>query len=226
MGDFFSTALEFPAVVFSIPLAVVLLYWLFALAFGVGAGAVDADAPVDAGSAGGFGWFGLGGVPLAVSLSLLVALAWFVSMAGTELIDDGVVRAFVPPVALFVGWAGSWLAVRPLRRLFVAESGIYHQDFVGRVCEVRTSRVTGGFGQAEVAADDGGTAIIQVRAEGPEAAELAAGHRAMIYGYEADGGFFWVAPYDAGPLALDAADVPIEDPDPDEPGPGRNRARG
>ncbi|WP_228081600.1 DUF1449 domain-containing protein [Streptomyces profundus] len=226
MGDFFSTALDFPAVVFSIPLAVVLLYWLFALAFGVGAGDVDADVSADAGAGGGFGWFGLGGVPLAVPLSLLVALAWFVSMAGAELIDEGVGQAVVPPVALFVGWAGSWLAVRPLRRLFRAESGIYHQDFVGRVCEVRTSRVTGGFGQAEVAADDGGTAIIQIRAEGPEADELASGHRALIYGYESDGGFFWVAPYDAGPLELDRADAPVEDPGPDEPGPGRNRARG
>ncbi|SOD65102.1 hypothetical protein SAMN06297387_12099 [Streptomyces zhaozhouensis] len=213
MADFFSTALEFPAVVFSIPLAVVLLYWLFALAFGVGAGAVDAaDGVADGG--GGFGWFGLGGVPLAVPLSLLTALAWFASMAGGELIDDEVGRALVPPAALVLGWAGAWLAVRPLRRLFEPESGLYHRDFVGRVCEVRTSRVTASFGQAEVTADDGGTAVVQIRAEGPEAAELAAGRRALIYGYEADGGFFWVAPYDAGPL----------DPGPDEPGPGRNRA--
>ncbi|MDT0267910.1 DUF1449 domain-containing protein [Streptomyces sp. DSM 44915] len=215
MAEFFSTTLEFPAVVFTIPFAVVLLYWLFALAFGVGAGAVDAaDGGADAGSGAGSGWFGLGGVPLTVSLSLLIALAWFAAMAGGELIGDGVGRALVPPAALLLGWAGSWLAVRPLRRLFQAEPGLYHQHFVGRVCEVRTSRVTTSFGQAEVTADDGGTAIVQIRAEGPEAAELASGRRALIYSYEPDGGFFWVAPYDAGPV----------EPGPDESGPGRNRA--
>jgi uncharacterized membrane protein YqiK len=139
-------------------------------------------------------------VPAAVPVSLVIALGWFASMAGAELIESGPARALVPVGALLVGWAGTWLLVLPLRKAFPAASGLYHEDFVGKVCIVRTSRVTSGFGQAEVDADDGGTAVIQVRAEGPEAAELTSGRRALIFAYEPDGAFFWVAPYDAGDL--------------------------
>ncbi len=200
MGDFFSTALQFPAVVFTFPLGVVLAYWLFALLFGVGTDVAEAAAGPGApgGFAGAVAVFGLGGVPAAVPVSLVVAFGWFTAMTGTELLDAGWRRVLVLPAALFAGWAGARLLVLPLRRVFRAEQGIYHEDFVGRVCVVRTGRVTAGFGQAEVAADDGGTSIIQVRAEGPEAAELTSGRRALIFGYDADREFFWVAPYDLG----------------------------
>ncbi|WSA47689.1 hypothetical protein OIE51_19160 [Streptomyces sp. NBC_01803] len=200
MGDFCSTALQFPAVVFTFPLGVVLAYWIFAVLFGVGTGVAEAAAGPEApgGFAGGLALLGLGGVPAAVPVSLIIALGWFTAMAGTELLDAGWRRALTLPAALFAGWAGARLLVLPLRRTFPAEHGIYHEDFVGRVCVIRTGRVTAGFGQAEVAADDGGTSIIQVRAEGPEAAELTSGRRALIFGYEADREFFWVAPYDLG----------------------------
>ncbi|ARQ70527.1 hypothetical protein [Streptomyces marincola] len=205
MGDFLETAGRFPAVVFSVPLAVVLLYWIFSVAFGVGASVADG---VDGGDDGGEGTtalarLGLGGVPPAIPLSLLTAFAWFTAMAGTELLTEDWQRAATLPAALGVGWLGAWLAALPLRRVFAARPGTRHRDFVGRVCVIRTGRVTASFGQAEVAADDGGTAIVQVRAEGPEAGELTAGRRALIFDYEPEGGFFRVAPYDFGDPAAE-----------------------
>ena len=200
-GDFAATALTYPAVVFTFPLAVVVIFWLFSLVFGIGGSVADSPEPGSAGAVGGaLAALGVGGVPAAVPVSLVIALGWFASMAGAELIESGPARALVPVGALLVGWAGTWLLVLPLRKAFPAASGLYHEDFVGKVCIVRTSRVTSGFGQAEVDADDGGTAVIQGRAEGPEAAELTSGRRALIFAYEPDGAFFWVAPYDAGDL--------------------------
>ncbi|MDT0342916.1 hypothetical protein [Streptomyces litchfieldiae] len=208
MREFFTTAAQFPAVVFTLPLAVVLLYWIFSILFGVGASVADTAEPGEPGGvAGALALAGLGGVPAAIPVSLVIAVGWFVAMTGTELLDAGWQRAAALPAALLGGWCGARLVVLPLRRAFPAEQGVYHQDFVGRVCVIRTGRVAHDFGQAEITADDGGTSIIQVRAEGPEAAELTAGRRALIFGYESDGAYFWVAPYDSGDL-----------------GPGENRA--
>lgn len=201
MGDFLDTASRFPAVLFSLPLAVVLAYWIFSVVFGVGTSVADSAEPGEPGGfAGALALLGLGGVPAAIPVSLVIAVAWFTAMAGTELLDAGWQRVATVPAALLAGWLGARLIVLPLRRAFPDETGIYHRDFVGRVCVIRTGRVSEAFGQAEVAADDGGTAIIQVRAGGPEGQELTSGRRALIYGYEPDGGYFWVAPYDAGEL--------------------------
>ena len=64
MGGFVTAALGFPAVLFSFLLIVVIGYWLLALL-----GAVDVD-DFD----GGDGLLaGFGGVPLSISLSLLIA---------------------------------------------------------------------------------------------------------------------------------------------------------
>lgn len=61
---------------------------------------------------------GLGGVPVTVAVSLLVALAWFVSLAGTVLTSGAPARGGVFAVALVASWAGTRLLVRPLSRLF------------------------------------------------------------------------------------------------------------
>jgi hypothetical protein len=61
------------------------------------------------------------------------------------------------------------------------------------------------FGQAEVTADDGTTALVQVRvpssdlpvAGDADGTALARGSTALIFDYDPEEGFFWVMPYDA-----------------------------
>ncbi|MCU7722277.1 hypothetical protein ODJ79_00960 [Actinoplanes sp. KI2] len=67
-------------------------------------------------------------------------------------------------------------------------------DFVGRTCVIRTGRVTRTFGQAEVHADDGSSAIVQVRQAGAD--DLHAGVVALLYEYDPEGAFFWAIPFD------------------------------
>ncbi|MFH9350348.1 hypothetical protein [Kitasatospora sp. NPDC017646] len=141
---------------------------------------------------------GLGGVPATVAVSLLVALAWFVSLAGTVLTSGAPARGGVFAVALVASWAGTLVLVRPLRRLFPEDRPVTRGDFVGRVCVIRTGRVTADFGQAEVTAPDGSTATVQVRTPDPEPG-LTAGRTALIYDYDADGEHFLVAPFDPSP---------------------------
>lgn len=145
---------------------------------------------------------GLDGVPVTVVLSLLIALAWFLSLAGSAALDGAgahgpvrVVLSFALLAAALVGsWLLTWVFVRPLRRLFPYEVAPSREDFVGRIGVVRTGAVTARFGQAEVAAPDGSTAVVQVRQTGEDI--FAAGGTALLYAYDPEGEFFWVAPFD------------------------------
>ncbi|WP_284739884.1 hypothetical protein [Amycolatopsis sp. RTGN1] len=183
MSGFVTAALAFPAVLFSFLLIVVIGYWVLALV-----GVLDVED-------GDIGFFG--GVPLPISLSLLVAFGWFLSLVGTVLIDgvDTPLRVGlgfgVLVAALGGGALGTRLVVVPLRRVF-AGAVPSRQDFVGRVAVVRTSTVTEDFGQAEVAAADGASAIISIRLAGE--GNLGLGSRVVIYDYDSAGEFFWVSP--------------------------------
>jgi hypothetical protein len=141
---------------------------------------------------------GLGGVPVTVAVSLLIAFAWFGALTGQTLLD-GRHGGAVLAGALVVGWAGARVLAWPLRRIMPAPApSPSRRDFVGRACVIRTGRVGPDFGQAEVRADDGSAALVQVRqsldeAAGPGSA-LSKGAAALIYDYDAEGEFFRVMP--------------------------------
>jgi hypothetical protein len=191
MGDFVDAALSFPAAIFSFLLAAVLVYWLLVLI-----GTLD----IEIGDLAMGDGLGLGGVPVTVTASVLVVVSWFVSLVGGVVSAGlglgtilGIVFGLgVLLVALISGLFVARLVAVPLRRLYAPGGEASRNDFVGRECVIRTGRVTGDFGQAEVTAADGSSAIIQVRQSGEH--ELANGRRALIFDYDIDGEFFWVAP--------------------------------
>ncbi|MFE9052279.1 MULTISPECIES: hypothetical protein [Streptomyces] len=209
MDEFLSAAIGFPAVIFGAALVVIVCFWLLVL-FGA-AGHDSFDADLDTGPVG------LGGVPVAVSVSLLIVFAWFGSLTGTVLLrqsDTGSATRALLAVAVLAGslllaWGAVRLLVHRFRRFFPAEPPPSRLDFVGSVCTIRTGTVTATFGQAEVVSRDGSTAIVQVRrAEalpspsrlsrpGAEDAPLVMGGTGLLYAYDKDGEFFWVASYDA-----------------------------
>lgn len=200
MGGFFDVVLAFPTVLFSFLLVVVVAYWLLVLT-----GLVDLEDGTDA-DAEGFGGFlaglGLGGPPNTVVFSLLIAVAWFVSLAGTVLLDragfGASVRITLSVGVLVLAGLCAWLVTRlfaaSLSRLFPTGPEASRSSFVGSLCVIRTGRVTADFGQAEVTSADGSSAVVQVRQPGDE--PLRAGSSALIYDYDADGEFFWVTPTD------------------------------
>jgi hypothetical protein len=134
-----------------------------------------------------------------VAVSLLVAFAWFASLTGSQLLGHGGAEQAVLPLALVGGWGGARLAAWPLARLMpVPAPPPSRRDFVGLGCVIRTGRVGADFGQAEVRAADGSSAVIQVRQSPEDAAGAGAGLRAgaeaLIYDYDDEGEFFWVMP--------------------------------
>ena len=221
MRDFVDAALGFPAVIFSFLLIVVIGYWLLVLLGAAGLDMLDADVDADSGpdadgAPGGVGGalavLRLSGVPVAVVLSLLITLAWFVSLVGTVLLHRAGLAAAalagagtgVILVALVTAWLGTSVLVLPVRRLLASGKPASRHDFVGRTCVIRTGSVSQDFGQAEVTAEDGSSAIVQVRQAGVRQAgvrqagddSLGASSQAVIYDYDATGEFFWVSPLD------------------------------
>ncbi|WP_431962409.1 hypothetical protein [Actinacidiphila sp. bgisy160] len=212
MRDFAEAALGYPTALFSFALVVVIGYWGSVLLGGFdvdalgggqgGHGGEGVDVHHDGHEhTGGFDGFlaglGLGGVPVTVTLSLLISIAWFASLAGRVLTGGGpLTGTAVLAAALVCSWTGTRVLLLPLRRLVPRERAPSRTDFVGKVCVVRTGRVSAGFGQAEVTADDGSTAVLQVRTAGPDEG-LVGGSTALIFDYDAARECFLVAPYDA-----------------------------
>ncbi|MFF1835591.1 hypothetical protein ACFVXE_15485 [Streptomyces sp. NPDC058231] len=197
MQEFLDAALSFPAVLFGAALIVVVCFWLLVLA-----GAADHhsfETNLGAGPAGH------GGVPAAVPVSLMVAVAWFTGLTGTVLLHRSAATDTARTAigwgvlagALVVSWALARILVLRYRRHFPAEPPPSRRDFIGRVCTIRTGSVSSDFGQAEVAAADGSTAIVQVRQlPQPGEAVFTAGSAGLLYAYDDEGEFFWVSPYD------------------------------
>jgi hypothetical protein len=195
MDEFLHATATFPTALFSAALVVVVGFWLLVLLGAADHDSFDADVDTDA--------LSLGGVPVSVSASLLIALSWFFSVTGAILLartgwSDALLH-LLGAVLLFASAIGSWrltrALVRPLAKLFPDEPGPSRQDFVGLTCTIRTGRVDAGFGQAEVAARDGSTAVVQVRQN--DGGRLALGSTGLLYAYDDAGEFFWVAPFDA-----------------------------
>lgn len=198
MGEFLDAAFGFPASLFSAALVVVVAFWLLVLFGAAEHDSFDGDVP---GGALGIA----DGVPVTVGVSLLTGTAWFTALAGTLALHragaEGPARAAlavgVLAASLLLPWWVTRLLVRRLASLFPEEPGPSRSDFIGLTCTIRTGRVDAGFGQAEVAAEDGSTAVVQVRRLDKDlAAALTRGSTGLLYAYDDDGEFFWVAPFD------------------------------
>lgn len=168
------------------------------LAEGLGEGLADgiADGAGDAldadGSHGGglLHNLGLGGVPLTLSLSLVIFFVWVFSAGGTVAAGRALSResagGVLVPIgvalgALVLGVLAAAISLVPFRRLLEAEPSTTRADLVGRLCRIRTGHVDESFGQALVV-HDGVDLLVQVRA--PEPNPFRAGSSALIYTYD------------------------------------------
>ncbi|MFF2661979.1 hypothetical protein ACFVUH_32035 [Kitasatospora sp. NPDC058032] len=191
-------ALGYPTALFSFALLVVIGYWVLVLLGGPGVDALDGGEGVDT-RGGVLAALGPGGVPVTVTGSMLVAIAWFVSLSGSALTAGVPARSVVLVVALAAGWVGTRAVLRPIADRLPRERALRRHDFVGRLCVVRTGRVTDDFGQAEVVAEDGSSAVVQVRSLTGEPG-LTVGRTALIFDYDPAGECFLVTAFDSGPF--------------------------
>ncbi|WP_149180990.1 OB-fold-containig protein [Streptomyces sp. TRM49041] len=197
MREFYTASIGFPTFFFTAALVIVIGFWLLVLFGAADADGFDGDVPLGA--------LGLGGLPVTVAVSAVTVTGWFTGLAGTVVLNrltgPGLVRALLSVVLLAVALLAAHQVTRLLARLWHSlrphEPAPSRRDFIGQSCTIRTGRVDGGFGQAEVAVRDGSTAVVQVRQQDGEP-PLTRGSTGLLYAYDDDGGFFWVTPQPLG----------------------------
>lgn len=191
MELFLSEIFSFPTIIFTVPLIVLMLFWLLAFAGLVDIEIFDIDTDAtdnSASDASGGGWLnslGLSGVPLTVALTLVDIYAFaFTYLARKYLMPllDGMLTAtavgfIIAIFAVVIAIPVAALCCKPLRKVFHTHEAVAKRDLNGVICTVSTLSVTETFGQATT--DDG--MIYSIRAQTPN--DLAKGSRVVLLEY-------------------------------------------
>lgn len=176
MIEFYTTALTFPTLAYSILLAFCMVYWLLA-ATGIvdidgidGWLATDGETSEPTAIAGILAKIGLSGVPVMLVLTILALLGWlityFTHLLLLQHLPDpvrwiaGIVIAFA---ALVPGLLATSLLLRPVARLVARLRPPVPPSVLGKAGTVISPHVDAHSGRAQF--DDGGAGLIlQVRA--------------------------------------------------------------
>lgn len=196
MSAFFAAALSLPTVVFTVLLVFFVLY---ALATLIGAadihwldGVLGIDHAPDSVLEGAMSFLGVAGIPLTIFGGVSVVFAWIASIAAMMFVPDHPATAVAVGLgSAILGLALGSFAVRPLRHAFVTPPAPQRAALVGKVCTIRSLRVDGSNGTAEV--DEAGY-IAEVRCFRDN--ELTRGSKAIVYDYDSKEGIYHVGPID------------------------------
>lgn len=204
MDGLIPAMIALPTVIFTILVGFVAVYWTAVIVAGLDLDMFDFDGAVDSDASSTFHAIGLRGIPVTVWTSIFILVTWVAMLLGSVFVapllgafvgsfaSAGIVSIASMAAALFA----TSLAVRPLRRMFVAPVGPKNPALVGKVCTVTTLRVDEGFGQAEI--DDGGAGLlVQVRASEPNS--LTRGSHALVFEYDAGDGVYHITEVEHGP---------------------------
>jgi hypothetical protein len=232
MTEFLDAILAFPTVLFTIPLGVVVGYWLTVMVGAVGVDLLDGDigdfslgakagagealegglkgaveggtkGALESGAKAGASFLevlGFGGVPVTVSVSFVVFLAWLLSLAFARpahavlgALPGALVSGGLAALCLVVGVGLAGLVVRPLRPLFTVQQAPRRAELLGRVCVIASGRVDGKFGHATF--EDGGAGLL-LNVVCDKANTLKRGEKALILAYDAARDAYEVEPVD------------------------------
>jgi hypothetical protein len=168
-----------------------------------GGGDVDLDVDVADGNGGLAAMMAslkLRSAPVTVVFSSLVLFSWFFSMLAMEGAEGWfsgvgltIARVAILVLSPILSLFPTSLVIRPLGRIFMPPAAAHHQQLVGKICTIRTGKVTDRFGEATL--EDGGAGlVVRVRIDAGE--ELKRGDQAVIVGYDEERQEFTVAPMD------------------------------
>jgi hypothetical protein len=184
MSEFLALALSLPTVIFTVLLGFFLLYALLSV---LGALQIDwLDSVIDFDSDDTI----LAGVPIALVAGVSTLFAWLISFAGTKFLPGSpLVKVGVGMGATILGVLIGSRVLRPLRPIFTVPDGPHRKAIVGKICTIRSLRVTDGSGTAEI-----GDIVAEVRCFREN--DLTLGSKAIIYDYDEESGTFHVGPID------------------------------
>ncbi len=206
MEQLLEVATQFPTVIYSALLGIVVVYWfvgmlgLIDLDFG---GDTDIDADVDISVGGLTGLmltFGLTGVPFTLVISIIILLCWLISFYLQfyllTWLPDGWLYYLMGAVASFAIFLISLpitaIAIRPLKGMFKSVEATTSNHLVGKDATIATSKVNENFGQARLF-NDGAELLVDVRCDPQHT--LTMGDKVLVIKYLQENHAYIVAPY-------------------------------
>ena len=183
MSAFLAAALSLPTVVFTALLGFFLIYALLTILGALDLDWLDITLDLD-----DTGWDA--GVPLAVVIGVSTVFAWLTSLAAMKFLPEtALVKLGVGLGAAAIGAFCGGAVCRPFRRLFVTAEGSHRQALVGKICTIRSLKVSENAGTAEV-----GDLVAEVRCFREN--DLTLGSKAIVYDYDSTAGTYHVGPID------------------------------
>jgi len=196
MDPFYQNISSFPTAIFSVLLIVCLFYWAGAVLGLVDIDILNVDTDIDLNADSGHTTpdvlagllikFKLVGVPVVITLSLIILFGWFICYFLAHFLLGGVENwlfRFLLGIPLFAASlvGGAWIttfAMKPLRAVFKNTTTQAHKHILGQRAVVRTSRVDENFGEATL--DDGGAGLIlKIRSSGDDT--FTKGDRVVVF---------------------------------------------
>lgn len=210
MEQLLEVASQFPTVIYSTLLGIVVVYWLVGMLglvdLGLGGDAdldVDLDSDVDVSVDGLTGLmltFGLTGVPFTLVISIIILICWLISFYLQFYIltwlPDGWLYYLVGSASSFIVFLLSLpitaVVIRPLKGLFKSVEATESHHLVGNCATIATGTVSETFGQARLF-NNGAEILLDVRCD-PEHT-LKNGDEVLLIEYLTEKHAYIVAPY-------------------------------
>lgn len=208
MEQLLEVASQFPTVIYSTLLGIVVIYWLVGmlglidLDFAGDAG-LDIDGDVDVSVGGLTGLmltFGLTGVPFTLVISIIILICWLISFYLQfyllTWLPEGwlyyLMGTLSDLVVFFISLPITAIVIRPLKGMFNSVETATSNHLVGNEATIATSKVNDTFGQARLFSN-GAEILVDVRCD-PEHT-LKMGDKVLVIKYLQENHAYIVAPY-------------------------------
>lgn len=210
MEQLLEVAAQFPTVIYSTLLGIVVVYWIVGMLglidldySGDAELDLDVDSDVDVSIGGLTGLlltFGLTGVPFTLVISIIILICWLISFYLQfyllTWLSDGWLYYLAGAVSDFIVFLISLpitaIVIRPLKGMFKSVEAASNHNLVGSDATIATSTVSEIFGQARLL-NNGAEILVDVRCDPEHTFKL--GDKVLVIKYLQEKHAFIVAPY-------------------------------
>ena len=212
MEQLLEVASQFPTVIYSTLLGVVVIYWLVGMLGLIdldfsGDADLDVDLDIDSdvdvsvgGLTGLFLTFGLTGVPFTLVISIIILICWLISFYLQfyllTWLPDGwlyyLMGAISDLVVFFISLPITAVIIRPLKGMFKSVETATSHQLVGKEAVIATGTVSETFGQARLF-NEGAEILVDVRCD--QGHTLKMGDKVLVIEYLPDSHAYIVGPY-------------------------------
>lgn len=220
MRQFLDIVTSFPTAVFTVLVAISVVFWILVIAGGLGVEFLDFDLDVEAAAQEAdqevtelLSALGVGTVPFSIMVTVFSLLGWTITYVTSLMLDQYASANLVVDFAVLLGATVASLPLTgavtyPLRQLLETGTDRSGESIVGSTCEITTSRVDASFGRASVF-HEGADLVLSVRSHDEGALEK--GDEALVIDYDDGDEVYWVEPYDDVLERTSADDLAVGD---------------